>query len=91
MATDGDGSDRFRPRCPWSRIFRQVRSPVPVVGDFDLATKEGTTAAAWFYAACCQKYRWCSPPRRGMEITIEFALGFCSTGRRFGVSFSRES
>ncbi len=62
---------RYAARFPWSEI--------PT-----LAVQEGRTAAERSYATCCQEYRWC---RRGMEITIEFAVGFGSTGRRFGVPF----
>ncbi len=35
--------------------------------------------------------RWCSPPRRGIEITVAVAAGFGSTARQFGASFSNES
>jgi single-strand DNA-binding protein len=43
------------------------------------------------HATFSQLYRWCSPPRRGLEATHAFAADFCSTARRFGVSLSRES
>jgi hypothetical protein len=73
--------------------FARRRLPrVPLAAGVErLACGRENVTAAWFYAACCQEYRWCRPPRRGMEITVEFALGFCSTGRRLGVSFSRAS
>lgn len=43
------------------------------------------------YAASIHVQRWCRTPWRGHEITVAFADHFCSTGRLFGVSISRDS
>ena len=43
------------------------------------------------YAAAFHSYRWCRPPSRALEAIDAVAVGLGSTGRRFGVSFSKES
>jgi hypothetical protein len=56
-----------------------------------LVSKLGSRAAPVFYAAWRHIYRCCSPPNRSNEITPAQVAGFGSTGRRLGVSLSRES